>query len=284
MFLPIGDEPNNPQRIPWMNYALIGLNVAAYLLALGQGLGDERGGPSGYDTFVLRWAYDAADPSFVTLFSSMFLHSGFMHLAGNMLFLWIFGDNVESRLGSFGYLVSYLSLGALATLTFGFVTADTTLPLVGASGAISGVQGLYWIACPRHKVKIFVWLFIIIITVIRVNARWVMAFWFFMQDALPMIVGRGPTGGGVAHAAHLGGFIGGLLLMLIIRSMFPGMDGIDDEELRHARLYKGGSSSTKRYGHARRRDPYVSRSGPRPPRARPKRPPSPPPLPPRDEY
>ena len=151
LILPIGDEPNDPKRVAWMNYALIVMSVAFYVLALSKGV---SGG--GYERFVIRWAYNPADPSVPTLFSSMFMHGDWMHLGGNMLFLWIFGDNVEARLGPLLYLVAYLVLGVVATLVFGIFNAGLDEPLIGASGAISGVQGLYWIACPRHKVKVFV--------------------------------------------------------------------------------------------------------------------------------
>jgi len=278
LILPIGDEPNDPKRVAWMNYALIAMSFAFYVLALSKGIAD-----GGYDTFVLHWAYNPADPSVTTLFSSMFMHANWMHLGGNMLFLWIFGDNVEARLGPLLYLVAYLVLGVVATLVFGIFNAGLDLPLIGASGAISGVQGLYWIACPRHKVKVFVWVFIIIVTVIHVNARWIMVFWFFMQDVLPILVGQGPTGGGVAHAAHLGGFAGGMLLMLLMRSFMPGMKAVEEGEFAHAARYRGGRAVSKRYERTRRRNPYAGaaqRRPPRPPRPPPAR--HPPPLPPRD--
>lgn len=271
LILPIGDEPNDPGRVAWMNYALIAMNIALYALALSKGT-DGWPAQSGYDQFVLRWAYNPSDASVPTLFSSMFMHANWMHLGGNMLFLWIFGDNVEARLGPLLYLIAYLILGVVATLAFGLFNAGLDEPVLGASGAISGVQGLYWIACPRHRVKVFVWVFIIIVTVIHVNARWIMVFWFFMQDVLPMLVGEGPTGGGVAHLAHLGGFAGGVLLMLGMRSFLPRMQAVEEGELAHARRYRGGRAGSRRYERIRRRDPYapggrkLSRPPPLPPR------------------
>jgi membrane associated rhomboid family serine protease len=280
MLLPIGDEPNNPKHVAWMNHALIGMNVAVYLLSLSKGLTGEGFSEQAYGEFVLRWAYNPGDPSAVTLLSSMFMHGGLMHLAGNMLFLWIFGDNVENRLGAFGYLVCYLALGVASTLLFGLYRHGQSIPLIGASGAISGIQGMYFLACPRHKVKLFVWFFIIIITVVKVNARWLMAFWFFMQDVLPIIIGRGPVGDNVAHSAHLGGFAAGFVLMFLIRGLFPAIDNVEDRELHHSRNYVGGHSSRRTYEHRRRGDAYHPRALRDPPPLPRRTPRTPPPLPP----
>ena len=253
MLLPIGDEPNDPKRIAWMNYALIGVNILVFLLMLLRSGNEQQ-----YAELYLRWAYIPADGRIETIFTSMFMHGGWMHLLGNMLFLWIFGDNVEARLGPFGYLVSYVALGVFATLVFSASVPGSTMPLIGASGAISGVQGLYWIACPQHKVKLFVWLFVIFVWVLRINARWVMAFWFFMNDMLPVIVGRGPTGDKVAHLAHLAGFAGGLVLMLVLRPLLPSVQDAEHAELGRSTRYSGGH--VKKYERKRRGDPY----GPRP--------------------
>ena len=287
LILPIGDVPNDPKRVAWMNYALIGMNFAVYLLALSKGVTGEGFSEERYAAFVLRWAYNPSDPTIQTLFSSLFMHAGIAHLAGNMLFLWIFGDNVEARLGAFGHLICYLCLGAIATIVFGLVTGPVDMPLIGASGAVSGVQGLYFIACPRHKVKVFLWLFIIIITVIQVNARYLMVFWFFMQDVLPILIGTGPAGDNVAHSAHLGGFGAGLVLMLVIRWLYPGINDVEAREFHHSRLYKGGHASKQLYqgGHASK-PRYRPKSFVKLPPPRPRKPgappPAPPPLPPAD--
>jgi membrane associated rhomboid family serine protease len=211
--IPIGDEPNPHVHRPVVNYLLIAANVVVFLAARGSVRGDD-----GYQALVERWGYVPADPSLVTLFSSMFMHAGFMHLAGNMLFLWVFGDNVEARLGSVGYLAAYLMAGAAATLAFAQADLGSAVPLVGASGAISGVQGLYFVSFPHNRVRLLIiyW----IITVVHVPARVIILFWFVLQDLLPVIgfqvLGRGEAGDGVAHLAHLGGFAAGFVLGVVL--------------------------------------------------------------------
>jgi membrane associated rhomboid family serine protease len=220
VFLPIGDEPNVRGRIPWVNYALIATNVAVFVVVVVPTLGDR----TRYETLMFAWGYLPSLDRPITILTSMFLHGGWMHLLGNMLFLWIFGDNIEARLGAIGYLVAYLAVGAAATLVFGVFNADATLPCVGASGAISGVQGLYFVACPRHRVRVLVWLYFYV-TLLSLPARSIMLFWFVLKDLLPVLL-RVP--GQVAHMAHLGGFASGLVLMLLLRPLL-GRDAAVEE-------------------------------------------------------
>ncbi len=236
MFLPYGDTPN-PPTTPYVNYLLIGINVAVflflsiplsasrpdlhdpllidYLQAMGA-----RGyvsaeqvlqRVSAYDLFVFRYGFRPAAASVVTLFTSMFLHSGWLHLAGNMLFLWIFGDNVEYRLGRLGYLAGYLATGAAATLFFSLFVPGSQIPLVGASGAISGVLGCYFLWFPRNKVKTFVFLFPILMNTFYLPARFVLGFFLVIDNLVPFLI-NGGQGVGVAHGAHIGGFGAGLAL------------------------------------------------------------------------
>ncbi|MDF1700521.1 MAG: rhomboid family intramembrane serine protease, partial [Planctomycetota bacterium] len=177
MLLPIGDEPNDPQTTAWMNHALIGVNVLVFAVLLFQPRGE-------VESLLARWAYAPRDPSALTLLTSMFLHAGFLHLLGNMLFLWMFGDNIEVRLGPWAYLAAYLLVGAVATLVHG-LGADQ--PVIGASGAVSGVLGMYFVACGRHRVRLLLWLYFFI-TVLHVNARIVVLFWFVLQDVIPTVL------------------------------------------------------------------------------------------------
>ncbi|PLX86326.1 MAG: hypothetical protein C0617_01755 [Desulfuromonas sp.] len=235
MFLPIGDTPN-PRGTPIVNYLLIGANVAVFLLlslpltASQPDLNDPllldylralgaRGAfsaetlleqVSAYDLFVFRFGYRPAESSLLTLFSSIFLHGGWMHLAGNMLFLWIFGDNVEHRMGRLGYLLAYLGCGVAATLFFALFVPGSQIPLVGASGAISGVLGLYFLWFPRNRVKTFVFLFPFIMTTFSIPARFVLGFYLVVDNLLPFLASGGGAMSGVAHGAHIGGFLGGL--------------------------------------------------------------------------
>jgi membrane associated rhomboid family serine protease len=166
---------------------------------------------SAYDLFVFQHGFRPAEFSVQTLFTSMFLHGGWLHLAGNMLFLWIFGDNVEARLGRIGYLLSYLGTGAAATLFFTLFVLDSQVPLIGASGAISGVLGCYFIWFPRNQVKTFIFLFPFIMTTVLIPARLVLGFYLVVDNLVPFLLAAGASGG-VAHGAHIGGFVAGLAL------------------------------------------------------------------------
>ena len=238
--LPLGDEPN-PRGVPWVTYALIAINSAVYLfvsLPL-SGLQPSPADPSlnpvlaeyvgviadqfpqtppgeilqqisQYDLLVFNYGFRPVDPSPLALLTAMFLHSGFLHLAGNMLFLWIYGDNVEHRLGPMWYLVAYLVTGAAATSFHAVFNSDSLLPMVGASGAISGVLGFYFIWFPHNRVRLWVVLFPFFMKVVRWPARLVLGLYLFMDNLLPFLITRGMEGGGVAYGAHIGGFIGGL--------------------------------------------------------------------------
>jgi membrane associated rhomboid family serine protease len=234
MFLPFGDTPN-PRSTAYVNWLLIGLNVVIFLLVsmplsvqrvdLADPLLVEylrsfgvRGfvspqqvlqNISAYDLFVFRYGFRPADPSLFSLFSSMFLHAGPMHLAGNMLFLYIFGNNVEARLGAPVYLLVYLASGVAATLFFALFVPGSGIPLVGASGAISGVLGCYFLWFPRNRVKTFIFLFPFLMTTVLLPARLVLGVYLILDNLLPFLINGGGAGG-VAHGAHIGGFLGGL--------------------------------------------------------------------------
>ena len=210
MFLPIGDEPNNHVRTPFVTWGLLGVNVLVFVLMASNGLTVDT--PESR-AFYTRWGYDPAEPRFDALLTHMFLHGSVMHLFGNMLFLWIFGDNVESRLGHLGFLAAYLGTGVVAILAH--ATFDGGLA-VGASGAVSGVEGLYLIACPGARVRVLVWLYVFI-RVVLVPAWIVVGASFLLNDLLPVLMKTGgPTGDGVAHWAHIGGLAAGLVTMLAL--------------------------------------------------------------------
>lgn len=239
MFLPIADSPNSGS-IPKVTWLLIALNVLVYLgvsvpldlrpPALDDPLLAEylrmlgAQGPvpyevirdqlSAYDLLVFRYGFRPAHFDLISLFSSIFLHAGFFHLAGNMLFLYIFGNNVEKRLGPLKYLFAYLFYGVAATLFFSLFVSGSNVPLIGASGAISGVMGCYFLWFPRNSVKVFVFLFPFIITTLMIPARWVLGFYLLVDNLLPFLA-FGSSGGGVAHGAHIGGFLAGAGLVLV---------------------------------------------------------------------
>jgi membrane associated rhomboid family serine protease len=236
LFLPIGDEPN-PKQTPVVNYVLIGLNTLIFLfisLPLMRQLpsvtdplfseyirvlSGETGvaqnilatSTSAYDLMTYRFGFKPADPSIMTIFSSMFLHAGWAHLLGNMLFLWIFGDNLEARLGPAKYLLVYLGTGVAATIFFAVFQPDSYIPLVGASGAISGVLGCYFLWFPKNQVKVFIWV-LFFVRIINLPARVVLGFYLIVENFFPFILGTGS--GGVAHGAHIGGFVAGLMVVM----------------------------------------------------------------------
>ncbi len=194
---------------PIVTYALIAANVAVYLHQESLGAGFERFieihglVPR---RFVLHWWTDVTP-----LFSSMFLHGGWLHLLGNMLYLHIFGDNVEDRLGHLRYLVLYLLSGVTAGLAQVAIHPSSALPMVGASGAIAGVTGAYFVFYPRARVVTLVPIFIFI-QVVEIPAFFFLLIWFAFQ----LISGIGnvhtAAGGGIAFWAHIGGFVAGMLL------------------------------------------------------------------------
>ena len=142
----------------------------------------------------------------------MFLHGSWMHLIGNMLYLWIFGNNIEDYLGHIKFLIFYLFCGICATLVHVFSDVNSAIPVIGASGAISGVLGAYLILYPRAKVKLLIWFGIV--TILRVRASVVLIFWFVYQF-LSVLKSTG-EGGGVAWWAHIGGFIAGILIIFLL--------------------------------------------------------------------
>ncbi len=149
-----------------------------------------------------------AIPAFATLFTSMFLHGGLMHLLGNMLYLWIFGNNVEDVMGSVRFIVFYLVCGLLAALSHALTDPSSTVPMVGASGAISGVLGAYLLLFPRARVLVLA----PYVGTTYVPAGFVLGLWFVMQ-ILSGGASIGSKGGGVAFFAHIGGFVAGMLLI-----------------------------------------------------------------------
>lgn len=207
---PIRDH-NPSERTPYVTYVLIVLNVVIFL-SYWPLFNDPRALGAFYDTWGMRPIEVSNGIETYTLLTSMFLHGGFMHLAGNMLFLYIFGDNLEDQLGHVGFLVFYLACGIGADI--GQLAADPSsqVPVVGASGAIAGVMGGYLLLFPKAKVDILL-IIIIFFKVFPVPAWVMLGIWFALQ-LFNGVTSLGATGGGVAYWAHAGGFIVGLLLIL----------------------------------------------------------------------
>ncbi len=206
MLLPIGDD-NPRERTPWVTWGLVGLNAVLFLLWC---FPDPRLAQHVPIYALYPDRADWGDPSFLkTVFTSMFMHAGVAHLAGNMLFLWIFGDNVEDKLGHVAYLAFYLLSGVAAALAQVLTTAHPGLPMVGASGAVSGVLGAYVVFFPRQPIRLFFLLFVYV-RILEVAAFWWIGFWFLQQSLFASL----GAGGGVAYAAHIGGFLVGAAVAL----------------------------------------------------------------------
>ena len=201
--LPIGDNDSSRRTVPVVTYLLIAANVLFFLVELSSG-----------DAFITKWAFvpsrflanPAAD--FLTLFTSMFMHAGWLHLGGNMLYLWIFGDNVEDRFGQARFLIFYLLCGLGATAAQLVFSLDSNVPNLGASGAIAGVLGSYVLLFPQARVSVLQGQ-----RVIPMPALLVIGFWFVLQlfSGIGSIAETSDTGG-VAYMAHVGGFVVGFVL------------------------------------------------------------------------
>jgi membrane associated rhomboid family serine protease len=206
--LPIGDDNSSRRIAPIVTYGLIALNVLFFLVELGGG-----------DNFIMKWAFVPsrflASPGadFLTLFTSMFMHAGWLHLGSNMLYLWIFGDNVEDRFGHAKFLFFYLLCGLAATAAQLAFSLDSNIPNLGASGAIAGVLGAYILLFPKGRVSILQGQ-----SVIPVSALIVIGLWFVLQlfSGIGSIANTADTGG-VAFMAHIGGFVAGFLLTFLFR-------------------------------------------------------------------
>jgi membrane associated rhomboid family serine protease len=217
---PIGDDNSAERTFPIVTYALIALNVLFFFVEL-----------SGGDQFVNQYAFVPsrflANPSadFPTLFTSMFMHAGWVHLGGNMLYLWIFGDNVEDRFGHGRFLAFYLFCGAIAVFGQVAVHPASLVPMIGASGAIAGVMGAYFVLYPHSRVLTAVFI-IFFIDLIEIPAVFFLGIWFLMQLFSGVgSIGASAAGGGVAFWAHVSGFVTGLTFGLFRRwrdAMRPG--------------------------------------------------------------
>ena len=172
----------------------------------------------GFDQFVTDWGIVPDDPHVISLFTSMFLHASWLHVLGNMLFLWVFGRNLEDLVGGARFLIFYLLCGLAAGMVQVFANLHSPAPTVGASGAIAGVMGAYLIKFPRSQIDTLVLLFIFF-TRLAIPAPFYLLFWFGMQLLDSAFSGeRSYTGGGIAYFAHIGGFIAGMLLIRLFPS------------------------------------------------------------------
>ncbi|WP_022670095.1 rhomboid family intramembrane serine protease [Hippea alviniae] len=213
--IPLKDDNPSSSR-PIINYLLIAVNIIVFMHEISLPY-KERSVFLLNHAFIpsMMFVYHDFFHSIVRMFESMFLHGGFLHIGGNMLFLWIFGDNVEDRLGHVNYLFFYLAGGFLSFLAQGVVNPTSEIPMIGASGAISAVIGAYAVFFPSARILTLVPIFIFI-TFIRIPAWLFIGFWFLMQYFNGMISIAANYTGGVAWFAHIGGFVFGFVVAKII--------------------------------------------------------------------
>jgi membrane associated rhomboid family serine protease len=208
---PLGDDNSQRRTVPVVTFALIGLNVLMFLLELSAG-----------DGFIDTWAFVparfAASPGgqAVTIFTAMFMHGGWAHLLGNMLFLWIFGDNVEDRFGRGKFLFFYLVTGIAATFAQFALAPHSTVPNVGASGAIAGVLGAYILLFPQARVNVLLGRQVVAMPALVVLGMWIAVQLFSGMGSIAY-TDENANMGGIAYMAHIGGFFTGLLLALLFR-------------------------------------------------------------------
>ena len=214
--LPLADH--NPRRTtPFVNVLLIVVNVLMFFWELSLGAAIQPVLQNLAFVPATFWSSAPLVPSVVAMFVSMFLHGGWLHLGGNMLFLWVFGDNIEDRLGHGRYLLFYLACGVAATLAHAAMNPTSSVPSIGASGAIAGVLGAYLLLFPRQRITTLIPIFIFI-TIREIPAIVLLGFWFVLQ----IFVGTVSLGGsiheqgGVAYFAHIGGFLTGMVLVVLL--------------------------------------------------------------------
>jgi len=205
MFLPYSDEPSE-EGTPWVNWLLIALNVY-FFLTLGL---DE-----GYAATVARWGFTPAHMRPPTLLTSMFLHADLIHLAGNMWFLYLFGDNVECKIGRLRYVTCYLLCGIAGALSHFAFFRDSDIPSIGASGAIFGVLAMYVVLFPFNRVKVLYFIIILIGTTV-IPALWVIGAFFLMELLYSRLQTMSGAEAGIGHLAHAGGFIAGALIAVFM--------------------------------------------------------------------
>ena len=236
MLFPISDDDQDVSIVPWVTYALLAANIALFLFQLSN------------PEFTYGWSVipkeitsgiDIVDsqvievedhgraeipqapgpkPIWLTLLSAMFMHGGFGHIAGNMLYLWIFGNNVENRFGHRWFLIFYLLSGLVASFAQIMLAPNSIIPNLGASGAIAGVMGAYLVLFPHNRVNA-----VFFYHIVTIPALYVLGFWIAMQlfSSVGSIASTSTSGGGVAYMAHVGGFVAGVAAALFYRLQLP---------------------------------------------------------------
>ena len=269
--IPISDGGRPRGSFPVVNVTLLGLNALVFLWEIGTGgIGFLFGADSvSIFVFFLKFGFIPAElssgmeferlnldvgqvqsiaspiPTWATMFTSMFIHGGLMHFAGNMLFLWVFGDNIEDTFGHVKYLVFYLVAGVLATLAHYVTDTGSETPLVGASGAISGVLGAYLVLYPRNRIRTLIVYFLI--TVVELRAAWLLLIWIGLQVVQGLLSIGISNQVSTAFFAHIGGFAVGLVVAAAVRMLWRPPQG-------PAGYRRSGGNRNSQYWRGRRID------------------------------
>jgi len=205
-------KDDNPTRtVPFVTLLIIALNVSVFVLQILYG-GEAKGFISSYGAVphnILTFHSDQPIAPFLTVFTSMFMHGGLFHIGGNMLYFWIFGNNIEDVLGHLRFLLFYLFSGIFSAYAYALTAPDSTIPMIGASGAISGILGAYIFLFPRARVHTIIFLGFFV-QVVRIPALIVIGFWAIIQFVSGLLSHGQMNQGGIAWFAHMGGFIAGL--------------------------------------------------------------------------
>jgi membrane associated rhomboid family serine protease len=251
MLIPLSDDNTGRRTTPYVVYTFIAINIVVFIIQFVQG-----------DRFTLGYAavpYEIVNntdlvnprgripqmpgpsPIWLTLFTSLFMHGGFMHIAGNMLYLWVFGDNIEDNFGHLKFAIFYILCGVLASFSQIMLDPQSVIPTLGASGAIAGVLGAYLIMFPKNRVHSLLPLLGILWTTIEVPAWVMLGIWivlqFFSQFAAITSHTAQTGGGGVAYMAHIGGFIAGMILVFIFRTRQKSFNRVDEDNDGYHRPY-----------------------------------------------
>jgi len=238
LFIPIKDDAPT-SRAPFITVFLLAANVLIFIYSFFQG-------PQAFELLVLKFGFIPAEfvqnfeitphlsaSPYLTAFTSMFMHGGWLHLIGNMLFMWIFGNNVEDYLGHIKFLLFYLSAGLAAVALYTLFSPHSEIPLVGASGAIAGLMGAYIVLHPRARITILIVFFFI--QFVTLPAKVVLGIWFALQLFMSLTESlSGVGGGGVAWMAHVGGFVFGWIFLKLATLIF----GKQGQSSGGQRIYK----------------------------------------------
>ncbi len=215
--IPLRDE-NPSTRVPFINYLLIAINILVFVYEWS--LGDASGFVNQYALIPTRLTNEISPATTGTILTSMFMHAGLAHIGGNMLYLWIFGDNIEDAMGHFKYLLFYLIGGVAASAAHILTSPASQVPTVGASGAIGAVLGAYLVLYPRRRVLTLIFLGYFV-RLVMIPAVYLLGFWIVMQVFSGLLTLGGPDVGGVAFWAHIGGFLTGAVLARLFSPRRP---------------------------------------------------------------